>query len=104
MFLNPMTAKPKKTCFVFDRRTGKVVHVHQFIPAHPDGDCADEEMERMALQLAPQDCDRSQLGVLHCAGDGDRQTEFDLMVKPKSGELIRKPVTELSVLRANKKE
>lgn len=73
MTSGPIQAKPTKTSFVYDTRTGKVVHIHQFIPSHPDGTCSDSEMERTALQLAPARCDRAHLAVLH--HDGDRYAD-----------------------------
>lgn len=65
----PIQAKPTKTSFVYDTRTGKVVHIHQFVPCHPDGTCSNSEMEKAALELAPARCDRAHLAVLHHDGD-----------------------------------
>jgi hypothetical protein len=65
----PNQARPTKTSFVYDTRTGKVVHIHQFVPYHPDETCLDSEMEKTALQLAPTHFDRAHLAVLHYDGD-----------------------------------
>lgn len=65
----PIEAKPTRTSFVYDSRTGKVVHIHQYVPLHPGEKCAEAEMERTALQLAPSHFDRGHLAVLHFEGD-----------------------------------
>ena len=66
---DPIKAKPTKTSFVYDTRTGKVVHIHQFVPYHPNETCSASEMEKTALHLAPARCDRAHLAVLHYDGD-----------------------------------
>jgi hypothetical protein len=69
----PTQPKPTKTTFVYDQQTGKVVHIHQFIPAGPDGTCSDQEMEETALNLAPAAWKRAHLAVLH----HDRELDLD---------------------------
>ena len=73
-------ANPTKTSFVYDTRTGKVVHIHQFVPYHPDETCSDSEMEKTALQLAPIHFDRSHLAVLHYDGDKHSDTSIQYRV------------------------
>ena len=91
MINEPLVAKPRKTCFVYDTRTGRVVHIHQFVPSHPDGTCSDEEMEKTALDLAPTECDLGHLAVIHRDGDGDLDPEFDFRVDCDKRELIKEP-------------
>ena len=75
---DPIQAKPTKTTFVYDTRTGKVVHVHQFVPYDPNGTCSDREMETAALELAPEACERKYLAVLHFDEDkySDRSIRY----------------------------
>ena len=74
----PVQAEPTKTTFVYDTRTGKVVHVHQFVPYDSKGTCSDHEMETAALELAPAACEREHLAVLHFDGDkySDRSIRY----------------------------
>lgn len=88
---NPMQSQPTKTSFVYDTRTGKVVHIHQFIPAQPDGTCSDSEMEETALRLAPAAWDRAKLGILHYAKRLDLNPEHQYRVDVKSRELVVEP-------------
>jgi hypothetical protein len=61
----PIEARASRTTFVYDTATGKVVHVHQFIPATPGGTCSDEEMAETAMALAPSAYARDAVDVLH---------------------------------------
>jgi hypothetical protein len=84
----PLEAKATKTTFVYDTRTGKVVHVHQFIPYDRNGTMSDREMEEMALKLAPPVWDRSRLSVLHHAKDLELNPEHDYRVDVKNRKLL----------------
>lgn len=87
----PLEAKATKTWFVYDRRTGKVVHIHQFIPAHPGGTCSDREMEETALKLAPVAWDRAYLSVLHHEKELDINPEHQYRVDIEKGALVVEP-------------
>lgn len=86
----PFEEKPTNTCFVYDKRTGNVVHIHQFIADDPNGKCSREEMEKSALTLAPTRCDRAFLAVLH-SDEADQQLspEFIYRVDCNTQKLIR---------------
>jgi hypothetical protein len=84
----PIEAKATKTSFVYDTRTGEIVHVHQFIPASPDGTCPDREMEETALKLAPAALDRAQLEVLHHDGEMDLTPEREYRVDVENRKLL----------------
>jgi hypothetical protein len=84
----PIQPKATKTSFVYDAQTGKVVHVHQFIPARPDGTCSDREMEETALKLAPAAWDRAQLGVLHHDEEMDLDPKHRYRVDLKNRRLV----------------
>ena len=87
----PLQAKATKTWFVYDRRTGKVMHIHQFIPAHPGGTCSDREMEETALKLAPAVADRAYLSVLYHEEELDINPEHQYRVDIEKGTLIVEP-------------
>lgn len=59
----------QQTSFVYDVRTGEVVHIHQFCPLEKGGRCSETEMEKAALSLAPEDISRTDLSVLHHSGE-----------------------------------
>jgi hypothetical protein len=60
----PSQPKATMTSFVYDTRTGKVVHIHQFVP-YGDGTISEAEMAKTAMELAPDAWDRKRLAVLH---------------------------------------
>jgi hypothetical protein len=92
----PVEGKPTKTTFVYDRRTGKVVHVHQFVPYERNGTISDREMEEMALSLAPASLNRERLGVLHQGRDLELSPERIYRVDVKTGKLVAKEVVAKS--------
>jgi hypothetical protein len=46
---------PSQWCAVFDARTGKVVHVHQFVPASARTRCTADDLAKEALRIAAQE-------------------------------------------------
>ena len=87
----PLEAKPTKTWFVYDKRTGKVVHIHQFVPAQPGGTCSDREMEETALNLAPAAWNRSQLSILQHDKELALHPEHRYRVDIKKRALVVEP-------------
>lgn len=87
----PIQARATKTTFVYDTRTGKVVHIHQFVPARPDGTCSDREMEETAVSLAPAAWDRANLAALHHDKDLELNPEHQYRVDIKSRRLVVEP-------------
>lgn len=83
----PMETAPTRTAFVYEARTGKVVHVHQFVPARPGGTIPEEEMENAALSFAPAAYDRKSLRVLHADEKQILSPEFRYRVDPKKRAL-----------------
>ncbi len=69
----PIEVTPTRTAFVYDTLTGKVVHIHQFVPARPGRTIPDDEMEKVAIELAPLAFDRARLRVVHA---DERQSEL----------------------------
>lgn len=84
--------RPTKISFVYDTRTGEVVHIHQFIPAYPDGTCSEREMEETALKLAPTIFDRAQLAVLHHDEELGLTAAYQYRVDIESRRLVREPI------------
>ena len=99
--MEPFEAKAAKTTFVYDLRTGRVVHVHQFIPYEPNGTISDREMEEMALTQAPPVFERSSLSVVHYGRDLELSPAKHYRVDVKTRKLIveaapTKPVQDRS--------
>jgi len=65
MFSSTDEAPTSQFCLVYEKDTGKVVHIHEFIPAEPSSGCSREELEIQALQLAPTKYPRSGLAAFH---------------------------------------
>lgn len=92
------SSRATQTCFVYSRQTGEVVHIHQFVPAEPDGRISDEAMEETALKLAPASFDRAGLAVLHRGADLDLTSATRYRVDVEGGELVEEPVPDVSIV------
>ena len=95
MDVEPTQARATRTSFVYDTRTGKVVHIHQFVP-YGDGTISEREMEETALKLAPHAWARAQLAVLHHgAGENhELSPEHRYRVDIESRRLVVEPAPE----------
>jgi hypothetical protein len=91
-----MNSLPTQTTFVYDRNSGEVVHIHQFVPAEPDGRCSEEEMEETALRLAPKSFDGNRLAILH-EGALQISPEYLYRVEVDSGRLVTETVPSTPV-------
>lgn len=89
-------SRATQTCFVYSRQTGEVVHIHQFVPAGPDGRATTEEMEEAALRLAPAAYDRADLATLQGGAALDLTPAMLYRVDVERGELIEEPVRAAS--------
>lgn len=60
-------------CLIYERPTGKVIHIHQFLPLTANDRMPREELEKAAMTaLEPERRGQTErLGVFH-AGSGDR--------------------------------
>jgi hypothetical protein len=86
-----MNSTPTQTSFVYDRDSGEVVHIHQFVPAEPEGRCSDEEMEETALRLAPSSVDKGRLAILH-EGPMKLSADYLYRIDTESGRLVTEQV------------
>lgn len=89
-------SKATQTCFVYDRRTGEVVHIHQFVPVEPDGRMAEEEMEETARRLSPAKHDRAGLAVLYRGADLELTPAVFYRVDVERGELVEESIPSAS--------
>ncbi len=65
----PFDSSPTQTCVVYDQRTGRVVHVHDFIPAEPGGSAAPSEMRAAALEATGSVVEQQYLAVAEVPED-----------------------------------
>jgi hypothetical protein len=93
MDAEPFEPRPTKTSFVYNTRTGAVVHVHQFIPADPTGKHSDREMEEVAMRLAPTRWDRADLAVLHDHEQRALSPEHTYRVDVENRRLVIEPAS-----------
>lgn len=91
----PTEIAPTRTAFVYETRTGKVVHIHQFVPARPGGTIPEDEMEKAALSFAPATYDRRSLRVLHADEKLDLSPEFRYRVDVRKRALLAERVEPL---------
>lgn len=65
MFASTGQPANSQFCLVYDKATGEVVHVHEFVSDDPKGSCSRETLEKQALELAPTKYERASLAVFH---------------------------------------
>ncbi len=65
MFSSTDESMSSQFCLVYDKETGKVVHIHEFVSAGPAAAASNEMLETQALQLAPTKFERHRLAVFH---------------------------------------
>ena len=90
----PFSPAPRQTSFVYDKRTGEVVHIHQFLPLDAEGHCDEAEMEQTALHLAASRIDRKELAVLHHKGELNLEPHLEYRVDPRKRALVPKPIRD----------
>jgi hypothetical protein len=95
-------ATPRQTAFVYDRKTGDVFHVHQYIPLAEDAVLSDQEMERAALANASADGRPAQSAVLHQRGALHIEPGQRLRVNPRSKKLTAEPAPKIARARRPK--
>ncbi len=65
----PFDSSPTQTCVVYDQRTGRVVHVHDFVPAEPGGSSAPSEMRAAALDATSSLAEKQYLAIAEVPED-----------------------------------
>jgi hypothetical protein len=85
-------------CLVYDRRTGAVVHIHQFIAAAPDGVVSPERLASQAIEQASKRQGQEFLEVAY-PDDVSLDINARYRVDPASGR-----VTSETVLRSQPRQ
>ena len=65
MFTSTDEPTRSQFCLVYDKESGKVVHIHELVLAEPSSACSRETLAAQALQLAPTKYERNRLAVFH---------------------------------------
>jgi len=61
---NEFTSKISQQCLVYDNRTGKVIHTHQFVPISQNDLKSKQDLEKMAISHIPI-CRRDNIDILN---------------------------------------
>jgi hypothetical protein len=96
MFSSTDESLASQFCLVYEKQTGKVVHIHEFISVDPAGRCAPDELETQALQLAPAKYARSDLATFHPKPDQIVSRQFKYRVDCDRNKLLIEKASEAS--------
>lgn len=55
---------PSQACVVYDQTDGRIVHIHEFVPATPGGSCPSEELHATAMDMASRLCGTESLAIV----------------------------------------
>lgn len=92
---NPVEATddsaPSQWCAVYDARTGKVVHLHEFVPADARGRCANDALAQEALRIAAHEHPDADLKVAHPSPSARLDPRAHYRYDAKSRKLVAGP-------------
>lgn len=93
----PTQAVPTHTFVVYDRQTGTVLHIHDFVAAGDDSPWSADEMKRIALDAVR---DREQLDRLVAVEMPEdlRRSGGDFRVDVGAGKLVAEPSRDAPLL------
>jgi hypothetical protein len=88
------TSNAEQTCFLYDKATGDVVHIHQFCPVESGDRCSDAAMERAARDNASTDHAKLELAAFHHSGELMLESGHRYRIDPKQKTFIAEPMAE----------
>jgi len=83
----PFYATPTQRCLVYDKRTGQVIHVHDFIGTDSKSRLSTAEMETQALTYAGDQIEKEHMSITEATGDLDA-TDITYRVDIGTGAVI----------------
>lgn len=87
----PFYATPTQRCLVYDKRTGKVIHVHDFIGTDSKSKLSTAEMETQALTYAGDQIEKEHMAITEAIGDLDA-ADITYSVDIGTGMVIATPL------------
>lgn len=89
----PFYATPTQRCLVYDKRSGRVIHVHDFIGADSKSKISTADMAEQALTYAGDSVAKANLATIEATGD---LSSADVLYKVDigSGKVIAQPATQ----------
>ena len=94
----PMQAVPTHTVVVYDRQTGTVVHIHDFVAAGGDSPWSADDMKRVALDEVRDRGPLDRLVAIEMPDDL-RRSGGDFRVDVAAGKLVAEPSRDAPLLR-----
>ena len=94
-------------CMIYDKRTGEIIHTHQFYPLSPNDLYSKEDLEKIAMKfLSPESKSNIELlGVFHPPKDLDLDPGMDYKINLKTQSLISEPIDFATIgMKARKKK
>jgi hypothetical protein len=94
----PMQVVPTHTFVVYDRQTGTVVHIHDFVSASDDSPWSADDMKRVALDEVRDRGQLDRLVAIEMPADLRRSGE-NFRVDVAAGRLVAEPSREAPLSR-----
>lgn len=87
----PFQSIPTQRCLVYDKRTGQVIHIHDFIGADPKSRLSTSELETQALTYSGDQIKKEHMAVVEATGDLGA-TDITYSVDTGTGSIIETPL------------
>ena len=99
-------ANASQWCLIYERRTGKVVHIHQFLPLTTDDLMSHEALEKAALaELAPDSHPNADsFGVFHPKANAVLEPNVEYVIDLKSHSLSGKRIDPYERMQSQRKK
>ena len=94
----PMQAVPTHTLVVYDRQTGAVLHIHDFVTAGGDSPWSADDMKRVALAEVSNRGQLDRLAAIEMPADL-RRSGGDFRIDVGTEKLIAEPSPDAPLLR-----
>ena len=81
-------------CMIYDKRTGEIIHTHQFLPLSSNDFYSKEDLEKIAIGFLSPENKRNMefLNVFHPPKDLDLDPSMNYKINLESQSLIAEPI------------
>jgi hypothetical protein len=94
-------------CMIYDKRTGEIIHTHQFLPLSSNDLYSKEDLEKIAIEFLSPDSKSNMefLGVFHPPKDLNLDPNMKYKINVESQSLISEPEDFTAIkMKAREKE
>ena len=81
-------------CMIYDKRTGEIIHTHQFLPLSSNDFYSNEDLEKIAMEfLSPENKKNMEfLNVFHPPKDLELDPSKKYKINLQSNSLVAEPI------------